>query len=138
MAFAAAATAQSGDSRGPSIAYRDDQAVRVRAAPGYQVTIELASDEPIGNIALGDGAAWQVTANKAGNLLFVKPLQLNPPTNMTVASDVRRYRFELVGVAEPGGDLPFAIRFRYPPGRAPAGRRAARSGQRGRCSRTIA
>jgi type IV secretion system protein VirB9 len=116
LALAVPAIAQTGDSRIQSIAYRDDQVVRVRAAPGYQVTIELASDERIGNIALGDGAAWQVTANKAGNLLFVKPLQLNAPTNMTVVTDVRHYQFELVGVAEPGGDLPFAIRFRYPAG----------------------
>jgi type IV secretion system protein VirB9 len=116
LAFAAPVSAQTGDSRIQSIAYRDDQVVRVRAAPGYQVTIELASDERVGTIALGDGAAWQVTANKAGNLLLVKPLQLDAPTNMTVATDVRRYHFELVGVAEPGGDLPFAIRFRYPAG----------------------
>ncbi|MBW6528694.1 TrbG/VirB9 family P-type conjugative transfer protein [Sphingomonas sp. RHCKR7] len=113
-ALAAPGTAQVGDSRIQSIPYRDDQVVRVRAAPGYEVTIELASDERIVDVALGDGTAWQVTANKAGNLLFVKPLQLNAPTDMAVATDVRRYQFELVGVAEPGGDLPFAIRFRYP------------------------
>lgn len=103
-----------GDQRIQTIEYRNDQVVRVRAAPGYQVTIELASDERIENIALGDAGAWQVTANKAGNLLFVKPVQPNAPTNMSVTTDVRTYNFELTGVAEASGDLPFSIRFRYP------------------------
>lgn len=96
-----------------AIEYRSGQVVRVRAAPGYQVTIELAPDERIESVALGDGNAFQVTANKAGNLLFVKPLQADIATNLTVVTDVRRYHFELAGVAEASGDLPYTIRFTY-------------------------
>ncbi len=103
-----------GDNRIQSIEYRNNQVVRIRAAPGYQVTIELAPDERIESVALGDSGAFQVTANKAGNLLFVKPVQADISTNLTVVTDVRTYNFELVGVAEAGGDLPYAIRFSYP------------------------
>ena len=121
LAAAGAAPAQmpwmgGGDARIQAIEYRNNQVVRIRAAQGYQVTIELASDEHIVSVALGDMGAWQVSANKAGNLLFVKPLQADVPTNMTVVTDVRTYNFELVGVAEPAGDLPFTVRFLYPSG----------------------
>lgn len=103
-----------GDARIQTIEYRNSQVVRIRAAPGYQVTIELAPDERIESIALGDSSAWQVTANKAGNLLFVKPILTDVTTNMTVITDVRTYNFDLTGVAEVSGDLPYAIRFSYP------------------------
>ncbi len=103
-----------GDNRIQSIEYRNNQVVRIRAAPGYQVTIELAADERIESVAWVSSGAFQVTANKAGNLLFVKPVQADISTNLTVVTDVRTYNFELVGVAEAGGDLPYAIRFSYP------------------------
>lgn len=103
-----------GDTRIQAIEYRNDQVVRLRATPGFQVTVELASDERIESIALGDSSAWQVTPNRAGNVLFVKPLQVSAPTNMTIITDVRTYNFELSGESEAAGDLPYAIRFRYP------------------------
>ena len=103
-----------GDNRIQSIEYRNNQVVRIRASPGYQVTVELAPDERVTSIALGDSGAWQVVANKAGNLLFVKPLQADVATNMTVITDVRTYNFDLAGVAEVSSDLPYAIRFTYP------------------------
>ncbi|WP_022685471.1 TrbG/VirB9 family P-type conjugative transfer protein [Sphingomonas phyllosphaerae] len=103
-----------GDQRIQTIEYRNDQVVRVRASPGYQVTVELAPDERVESIALGDSGAWQVVANKAGNLLYVKPIQADISTNMSVTTDVRTYNFELASVAEASGDLPFLIRFRYP------------------------
>lgn len=103
-----------GDNRIQAIEYRNNQVVRIRASPGYQVTVELAPDERVTSIALGDSSTWQVVANKAGNLLFVKPLQADVATNMTVITDVRTYNFDLVGVAEVSSDLPYAIRFTYP------------------------
>lgn len=116
-----------GDQRIQMIEYRNDLVVRVRAAPGYQVTIELASDERIESIAVGDAGAWQVTANKAGNLLFVKPVQPNAPTNMSVTTDVRTYNFELTGATETTSDIPFSIRFRYPAVAAATGLNATTS-----------
>ncbi len=101
-----------GDPRIQSVDYRPDQVVLVEVAPGYQVTIELAPDETVQSAAVGDSTSWQVSANKAGNRLFVKPLQANVTTNLTVFTDVRSYAFDLSG-ASGGGATPYTIRFRY-------------------------
>jgi type IV secretion system protein VirB9 len=91
-----------------------DQVIHVQSAPGYQLMIELAPDEQIENVAVGDSGAWQVTANKRGSRLFVKPIQAGVTTNMIVITDVRVYSFELQPLAEPQPDMAYAIRFRYP------------------------
>jgi type IV secretion system protein VirB9 len=103
-----------GDPRIQSIEYDADQVVQIQAAPGYQVTLELGSDEQIENVAVGDSGAWQVTANRAGSRLFVKPIQAGVSTNMTVVTNVRTYAFELVPLFGPAPDMAFTIRFRYP------------------------
>ncbi|HEY5712568.1 MAG TPA: TrbG/VirB9 family P-type conjugative transfer protein [Allosphingosinicella sp.] len=101
-----------GDPRLQTIDYVADQVFQVRAAPGYQVTLEFGSDERIESVAVGDSGAWQATANRRGNLLFVKPIQSGVSTNMTVVTDVRIYAFDLM----PGGsgDMAYTVRFRYP------------------------
>lgn len=101
-----------GDPRIQSVDYLPDQVVLVEAAPGYQVTIELAPDETVQSAAVGDSSSWQVSANKAGNRLFVKPLQANVTTNLTVFTDVRSYAFDLSSPSG-GGATPYTIRFRY-------------------------
>lgn len=115
--FASTADAQvrpqpgSGDPRLQTVEYRRDQVVAIDAAVGYQVTIALAPDEQVQNAAVGDAGAWQVSVNRAGNLLFVKPTQEGANTNLTVVTNARSYAFDLrVG----GGDAPFEVRFRYP------------------------
>ncbi|WP_404336919.1 TrbG/VirB9 family P-type conjugative transfer protein [Sphingomonas sp. MMS12-HWE2-04] len=98
-----------------TIEYEPDQVVRLQAALGYQLMVELAPDERIETVAVGDTTTWQVTANKRGDRLFVKPLQAGAVTNMTVATDVRLYSFELVPLAGPQPDMAYAVRFRYHP-----------------------
>jgi type IV secretion system protein VirB9 len=108
-----------GDPRIQVVDWQPDQVVLVEGAPGYQVTIELAPDEVVQSAAVGDSANWQVTANKAGNRLFVKPVQAGAATNLTVFTDVRSYAFDLTASA--GGTPPYTIRFRYAaPGATPA------------------
>jgi type IV secretion system protein VirB9 len=97
-----------------SIEYGPDQVFTVRAAPGYQITVELAPDERIENVAVGDSGAWQVTANRRGDRLFVKALRSDVSTNMTVVTDARLYSFELVPLPGPQSDMAYALRFRYP------------------------
>jgi type IV secretion system protein VirB9 len=103
-----------GDPRIQSVEYDANQVIQIQAAPGYQVTIELGSDEQIENVAVGDSGAWQVTANRVGSRLFVKPIQAGVSTNMTVVTNVRTYAFELVPLGGPSPDMAFTIRFRYP------------------------
>lgn len=103
-----------GDPRIQSVEYDANQVVQIQAAPGYQVTLELGSDEQIENVAVGDSGAWQVTANRGGDRLFVKPIQSGVTTNMTVVTNVRIYAFELVPLFGPAPDMAYTIRFRYP------------------------
>lgn len=100
-----------GDPRLQAVDYHRDQVVRIAGAPGYQITIALAPDEKVESVAVGDSAAWQVTANRGGNMLFVKPVQ-GGATNMTVITNARFYAFELV--SGEGGAAPYEVRFRYP------------------------
>ncbi|MEH3098725.1 TrbG/VirB9 family P-type conjugative transfer protein [Sphingomonas adhaesiva] len=102
-----------GDPRFQTFDYRPEQVVPVRGAVGYQLVIELAPDETVRSVALGDAGAWQVNADRAGNRLFVKPAGAGAATNMTVVTDVRTYAFDLTSSGE-AGMVPYSIRFRYP------------------------
>lgn len=88
--------------------------VNLRGAVGYQLMIELAPDEQVKNIAVGDSSAWQINIGKQGNRLFLKPVRRAPPTNMTVVTSVRTYTFELEAVGEIAAGVPDTIDFRYP------------------------
>ena len=103
-----------GDPHIQAVEYRADQVVAIQSSPGYQVSIELAAHEQILSVVLGDSAGWQVTANKAGNHLFAKPLQAGVATNMTVVTDVRTYAFDLEPYAGLTGSMPYAVKFVYP------------------------
>jgi type IV secretion system protein VirB9 len=103
--------AAAGDPRDQVVAYDPNQIVQLQGAPGYQLTVEFAPDELIENVAVGDASAWQVTPNRRGDHLFVKPIQYGVSTNMTVITTVRVYLFELVSG---GGSAAFRVRFSYP------------------------
>ena len=102
-----------GDPRLQTVTYKSDQIVTVEVQPGYQVLIELAPDEQIRNIALGDSASWQASATRQGNRLYVKSLQAGNNTNMTVVTNARFYGFDLTSNGG-GGPSPYKISFRYP------------------------
>lgn len=99
--------------------YAEDRVVPLQGAPGYQVAIEFGGDERIENVAVGDSGAWQVTSNKRGDHLFVKPVQGGVSTNMVVVTDRRLYTFDLMPLMGSPDQMVYAIRFRYPPPAAP-------------------
>lgn len=103
-----------GDPRLQTVIYDPGQIIQLRGAPGYQLTLELSPDEQVQNVALGDTGAWQVSANKAGDHLFIKPTQASVTTNMTVITTVRTYNFDLVPLAAPAPDMAYIVRFKYP------------------------
>ncbi|MGA9581100.1 MAG: TrbG/VirB9 family P-type conjugative transfer protein [Allosphingosinicella sp.] len=105
-----------GDPRFQSVPYAPNQIVMLEGAPGYQVTLELSPDEKAETIALGDSAAWQVTANRRGDLLFIKAIS-GAATNMTVITNVRTYNFDLS--AGSPSSMAYTVRFTYPPPPAP-------------------
>lgn len=107
------------DSRVQSVTYDASDVVRLRVPVGYQLTVELAPDERIENVAVGDAGAWLVTPNRRGDHLFIKPIQAGVQTNMVVVTDSRTYAMVLEPAEAPGPDIPFTIRYRYPaPGAA--------------------
>ncbi|WP_108788279.1 TrbG/VirB9 family P-type conjugative transfer protein [Erythrobacter sp. Alg231-14] len=77
-----------------------------------QTAIKFAPDESIENVAVGDSAVWQIQPNQAATILFVKPLETNARTNMTVVTSRRTYLFDLV--ASPRNDPIYVLQFRYP------------------------
>jgi type IV secretion system protein VirB9 len=111
-------TPGSGDPRIQTVLYDADQVVQLQGTPGFQIDVEFASDEAIENVAVGDSAAWQVTPNRRGDHLFVKPLASGVTTNMTVVTSARTYFFELAPLS--GGEMAYTVRFRYPSAQAGA------------------
>lgn len=104
----------SGDPRIQTIDYLPDQIVLIEGTPGYQVTIELAPDEQIQSIALGDSSAWQASTGKGGSRLYITPSGSGGNTNLTVVTDARTYRFELATGSSDLALTPYEVRFRYP------------------------
>jgi type IV secretion system protein VirB9 len=102
-----------GDPHIQSVEYKADQVVLLEVAPGYQTTVELAPDEQIESIAVGDSAAWQVSADHSGDHLFIKPLQGGAGTNMTVVTSNRLYAFDLAPLPGPSASMAYTVRFRY-------------------------
>jgi type IV secretion system protein VirB9 len=111
-------TPGAGDPRIQTVEYDAGQVVQIQAAPGYQVTLQFGADELIENVAVGDSGAWQVSANRNGGHLYIKPLQAIP-TNMTVITNVRVYAFDLVPLPGPSPDMAYTIRFQYPSAAGP-------------------
>jgi type IV secretion system protein VirB9 len=103
-----------GDPRLQTVNYDSGQIIQLQGTPGYQLTIQLSSDEQVQNVSIGDSTLWQVSVNKAGNYLFLKPTQAGAPTNMTVITNVRVYNFELTSLAFPTPDMAYTLQFKYP------------------------
>jgi type IV secretion system protein VirB9 len=103
------------DPRIQSIEYDPNQVVVLLGAMGNQTMIEFASGERLENVAIGDSLGWQVTPNKRGDLLFIKPIDPKSITNMTVVTNERRYVFELhVANKKQAPYAPYLVRFTYP------------------------
>lgn len=109
-----------GDPHFQQVDYHDGEITQVRAAPGFELMVELSPDEQIKNVAVGDPRAWSVSASRDGNRLFLRPLEAGSSTNMTVVTSVRTYAFDLFALGAPSSDMPYTIQFHYP-GKSDAG-----------------
>jgi type IV secretion system protein VirB9 len=82
---------------------------------GFQSNIEFAKGERVETISLGDTYAWKITP--LDNMLFIRPLEKNVRTNMTVITNKKKYQFDLVAkefYEEEPENLMYSIRFYYP------------------------
>jgi len=100
------------------IDYAPDMVVPIEATPGFAVTIDFGDEEKIETVSIGDSTDWQISPNRRGNLLFVKPMAAPSVTNMTVVTSLRVYYFTLGSVPGRRGTIPagqiFALHFTHP------------------------
>ena len=103
------------DPRIRTVVYNPREVVTITGQVGYQMVISFGTAERIENISIGDSLAWQVTPNKKADLLFLKPIDRQLNTNMTVATNLRRYNFELIAAAPSNRRAQtYDVRFIYP------------------------
>lgn len=112
------------DARVKTVSYGAGDVVPLVGHYGYQMMIALDAGERIQNVSIGDSVAWLVTPAKDAGALFIKPVEANASTNMTVLTDRRTYLFELSAArATRGGRTPgmtYKVQFRYPEAAAQA------------------
>ncbi|MCZ7854701.1 P-type conjugative transfer protein VirB9 [Agrobacterium salinitolerans] len=108
------------DSRVRFIDYQPYNITRVVGTLRSSVQVEFAADEEIAHVALGNSVAWEVAP--AGNILFLKPRENQPVTNISVVTtrrdgSTRSYQMELTvrdGSVEAGQNTYFYVKYRYP------------------------
>jgi type IV secretion system protein VirB9 len=81
----------------------------------YQSIIEFGMGEEIETISMGTPTPWQIVP--AGNRIFIKPVEENASTNMTVITNKRMYFFEMHAedaISVNDESLNFVVKFVYP------------------------
>jgi type IV secretion system protein VirB9 len=103
------------DSRIKTYVYNQNDVYLVVIASGFQSSIEFDRGETIQTLSLGDQYSWSLTP--MNNRLFIKPLENNIHTNMTVITNMRTYQFDVVSSDSGVGSeqAAYVIRFYYPP-----------------------
>ncbi|MCE2991799.1 MAG: TrbG/VirB9 family P-type conjugative transfer protein [Candidatus Jidaibacter sp.] len=103
------------DSRIKTYIYNENEVFRLVIHHGYQTSIEFAEGEEIQTISVGNNYAWQITP--IGRRLFIKPLEENIATNMTILTNKRSYHFDiesrLLSYAA-DDELVYVVRFFFP------------------------
>ena len=110
------------DSRLRTVLYNPRDVVKIVAHYGFQTLVQFADGEAIENISIGDSLAWQVSPNERGNLLFLKPIERDAQTNLTIVTQLddaeqRVYVFALDARSTLRADDPaltWTVKFRYP------------------------
>ena len=104
-----------GESRIKIINYVPNAVFRYIGYYYYQTIIEFSLEEKIQTITMGTPTAWQIIP--AANRIFLKPIEEDATTNMTVITNKRMYFFEMhakhaSNINDP--KLAFIIKFIYP------------------------
>jgi type IV secretion system protein VirB9 len=103
------------DSRIRVMVYNPNDVFKFIGYYGYQASIELAENEEIISISMGDTTAWQIVPS--GHRIFIKPMESDATTNLTLITNKRTYFFELYAaettdIRDP--DMVFNVKFIYP------------------------
>lgn len=103
------------DNRIRTVRYSPNEVFKFIGHYGYQSSIEFSADEEVQTVSIGDSVAWMV--DPAVNRIFIKPIEQDAMTNMTVITDKRVYHFELHAEETENirdRDMIFVLRFMYP------------------------
>lgn len=103
------------DSRIRIMVYNPNDVFKFTGYYGYQATIELSKEEEVVSISMGDTISWQIVPS--GYRIFIKPIEKEATTNMTLITNKRTYFFELYAeeaqdIRDPG--MVFNVKFIYP------------------------
>ena len=99
------------DQRVKQVPYDPNQVYELIGTYNYQTSIEFEADEMVKVVALGDTIAWQTVTYE--NRLFLKPVEDNAKTNLTVITSKRTYYFQLNSSKSSKGQS-YLVRFVYP------------------------
>lgn len=107
--------ATSMDSRIRVMNYNPNDVFKYTGYYGYQGSIQLGENETIDTISMGDTVSWQIIPS--GNRIFLKPMDQDATTNMTLITNEHVYFFELhaktaTDINDPG--MVFIVKFLYP------------------------
>jgi type IV secretion system protein VirB9 len=103
------------DSRIRVMVYNPNDVFKYTGYYGYQASIEFADGEAVDTISMGDSTSWQIVPS--GRRIFLKPMEDNATTNMTIITNKHTYFFELHAQEVEDIDDPemvFNVRFIYP------------------------
>lgn len=106
------------DRRVQTAVYTPDNVFRIQAVIGRSSLLQFPPNETVnedsGLIVSGDPTAWSIGANKAGNIVAIKPTtDQEPNTNLMINTNKHTYLLELKLVKRVE-DMTYALRFTYP------------------------
>lgn len=106
------------DSRIKTFVYSENEVFYLTLQYGFISNIEFGKHEEIRTISVGGAQSWDINMDKnEPRRLFLKPLEGDAHTNMTVITSKRTYYFELQSKYPDDNldeELVFAVRFFYP------------------------
>jgi type IV secretory pathway VirB9-like protein len=115
-AWAAFAQPIVSDSRIKTLVYNPNEVFTITTHYGYQANIEFGAREDIETVSVGDRVGWQIVP--AGRRLFIRAMEENAHTNMTVITNKRAYQFDLRSSASDAvygsEELVYVVRFFFP------------------------
>lgn len=105
------------DDRIKQFVYNENTVYRLDMHTNFISTVQFGKNEVVESIQVGDSASWQIIRLKRGDVISIKPLNVDAVTNMTVYTDRRVYSFELRahrGKAGHRQNHNFRTTFKYP------------------------
>ena len=104
------------DSRIKTFVYNPNEVFTITTHYGYQSNVEFGERETIDTVSVGDRVAWQIVP--AGRRLFIRAMEENAHTNMTIVTNLRAYQFDLRSSSADAvfgsEELTYVVRFFYP------------------------